>query len=237
MYAVKYCSSVFGLLNTVKYILNKDLSTPLIYICFYCVQNGKDSDTKIFIALQFFSIALAHFSIHCLLLQNSSNTALNRSWNDQNTLWYLQNDTTFSKLITHPSKPNISIKTYNLCSIENVGFLIYLTMYNKTQTTAININLCNHHFNFCAAPSQYWLFYHWQRTTIWVLYWALLLREYTVRKYLFTVKYCSTVFVLLNTVKYIVNKVLSTHCRHLVAAYWNCSLYSAVFWILLSIVK
>ena len=134
--------------------------------------------------LQFFSIALAHFSIHCLLFQSSSHTALNRSWNDQNTIWCLQNDTTFSKLITHPSKPNISIKTYNLCSIENVCFLIYLTMDNKIQTTAININLWIHHFNFCATPSQYWLFYQWQHTTLWVLYWALLRREYTVRKYL-----------------------------------------------------
>ena len=141
----------------------------------------------------------------------------NRRWNNQNTIWCLQNDTTFSKLITHPSKPNISIKTYNLCSIENVCFLIYLTMDNKTQTTAININLWNHHFNFCATPSQYWLFYHWQHTTIWVLYWALLLREYTVRKYLksenlYTEKYCCSVFVLLNTihVKYILNKDLST---------------------------
>src|SRR4029434_1038687 len=33
LYTVKYCSSVFVLLNTVKDILNKDLSTPLIYIC------------------------------------------------------------------------------------------------------------------------------------------------------------------------------------------------------------
>ena len=78
-------------------------------------------------------------------------------------------------------------------------------MDNKIQTTAININLWIHHFNFCATPSQYWLFYQWQHTTLWVLYWALLLREYTVRKYLkyknlYTVKYCSTVFVLLNTV-------------------------------------
>ena len=96
--------------------------------------------------LQFFSIALAHFSNHCLLFQNSSHTAHNRRWNNQNTIWCLQNDTTFSKLITHPSKPNISIKTYNLCSIENVCFLIYLTMDNKIETTAININLCNHHF-------------------------------------------------------------------------------------------
>ena len=101
-----------------------------------------------------------------------------------------------------PIKTNISIKTYNLCSIENLCFLIYLTMDNKIQTTAININLCNHHFNFCATPSQYWLFYHWQHTTIWVLYWALLLREYTVRKYLksenlYTEKYCCSVFVLL----------------------------------------
>ena len=116
--------------------------------------------------LQFFSIALAHFSIHCWLFQNSSHTALNRSWNDQNTIWCLQNDTTFSKLITHPSKPNISIKTYNLCSIENVCFLIYITMDNKIQTTAININLWIHHFNFCATPSQYWLFYQWQHTTL-----------------------------------------------------------------------
>src|SRR4029434_3788409 len=46
-----------------------------------------------------------------------------------------------SQRITHPSKPNICIKTYNLCSIENVCFLIYLTMDNKIQTTAININL------------------------------------------------------------------------------------------------
>ena len=158
-----------------------------------------------------FSIALAHLSIHCLLFQNSSHTALNRSWNDQNTIWCFQNDTTFSKLITHPSKPKISIKTYNLCSIENVCFFIYLTMDNKIQTTAININLCNHHFNFCATPSQYWLFYHCQHTTIWVLHWALLLREYTVRKYLksenlYTEKYCSSVFVLLNTIKYILNK-------------------------------
>ena len=165
--------------------------------------------------LQFFSIALAHFSIHCWLFQSSSHTALNRSWNDQNTIWCLQNDTTFSKRITHPSKPNISIKTYNLCSIENVCFLIYLTMDNKIQTTAININLWIHHFNFCATPSQCWLFYQWQHATLWVLYWALLLREYTVRKYLkyenlYTVKYCSTVFVLLNTVKDFVNKVLST---------------------------
>ena len=88
-------------------------------------------------------------------------------------------------------------------------------MDNKIQTTAININLWIHHFNFCATPSQYWLFYQWQHTTLWVLYWALLLREYTVRKYLkyenlYTVKYCSTVFVLLNTVKDFVNKVLST---------------------------
>ena len=111
------------------------------------------------------TIALAHFSNHCLLFQNSSHTAHNRRWNNQNTIWCLQNDTTFSKLITHPSKPNISIKTYNLCSIENVCFLIYLTMDNKTQTTAININLWNHHFNFCATPSQYWLFYHWQHIT------------------------------------------------------------------------
>ena len=71
-----------------------------------------------------------------------------------------------SKLITHPSKPNISIKTYNLCSIENVCFLIYLTMDNKIQTTAININLWIHHLNFCATPSQYWLFYQWQHTTL-----------------------------------------------------------------------
>ena len=104
--------------------------------------------------LQFFSIALAHFYIHCLLFQSSSPTALNRSWNDQNTIWCLQNDTTFSKLITHPSKPNISIKTYNLCSIENVCFLIYLTMDNKIQTTAININLWIHHFNFCAGGKR-----------------------------------------------------------------------------------
>src|SRR4029434_10602017 len=110
---------------------------------------------SLFLSLQFFSIALAHFSIHSLLFQNSSHTALNRRRNDQNTIQCLQNDTTFSKLVTHPSKPNISIKTYNLCSIENVCFLIYLTMDNKTKTTAININLCNHHFNFCAAPSQY----------------------------------------------------------------------------------
>ena len=116
--------------------------------------------------LQFFSIALAHFSIHCWLFQSSSHTALNRSWNDQNTIWCLQNDTTFSKLITHPSKPNISIKTYNLCSIENVCFLIYLTMDNKIQTTAINISLWIHHFNFCATPSQCWLFYQWQHTTL-----------------------------------------------------------------------
>ena len=79
---------------------------------------------------------------------------------------------------------------------------MYLTMDNKIETTAININLCNQYFNFCAAPSQYWLFYHWQNTTIWVLYWALLLREYTVRKYLksenlYTEKYCCSVFVLL----------------------------------------
>ena len=120
-------------------------------ICFY-----KCEYTSVFshhYTLQFFSIALAHFSIHCWLFQSSSHTALNRSWNDQNTIWGLQNDTTFSKLITHPSKPNISIKTYNLCSIENVCFLIYLTMYNKIQTTAININLWIHHFNFCATPS------------------------------------------------------------------------------------
>src|SRR4029434_10210135 len=50
---VKYCSSVFVLLNTVKDILNKDLSTLLILHLFYCVQNGKDSDTKIFIAVIF----------------------------------------------------------------------------------------------------------------------------------------------------------------------------------------
>ena len=117
-------------------------------------------------SLQFFSIALAHFSIHCWLFQSSSHTALNRSWNDQNTIWCLQNDTTFSKLITHPSKPNISIKTYNLCSIENVCFLIYITMDNKIQTAAININLWIHHLNFCATPSQYWLFYQWQHTTL-----------------------------------------------------------------------
>src|SRR4029434_1921361 len=52
------------------------------------------------------------------------------------------------------SQPNISIKTYNLCSIENVCFLIYLTMDNKTQTTAININLCKHHLHSCATRSQ-----------------------------------------------------------------------------------
>ena len=51
--------------------------------------------------------------------------------------------------------------------------------------------------------------------TIWVLHWALLLREYTVRKYLksenlYTEKYCSSVFVLLNTIKDILNKDLST---------------------------
>ena len=142
------------------------------------VSNKKNTSKsgKLFsnVALQFFSIALAHFSNHCLLFKNSSHTAHNRRWNNQNTIWCLQNDTTFSKLITHPSKPNISIKTYNLCSIENVCFLIYLTMDNKIQTTAININLWIHHFNFCATPSQHWLFYHWQHTTIWVLYWALL---------------------------------------------------------------
>src|SRR4029434_5708169 len=36
LYTVKYCS-VFVLLNTIKYILNKDLSTPLILHLFYCV--------------------------------------------------------------------------------------------------------------------------------------------------------------------------------------------------------
>src|SRR4029434_7814869 len=72
-----------------------------------------------------------------------------------------------------PPSQNVSHthqKTYNLCSIENVCLLIYLTMDNKTQTTAININLCNHHFNCCAAPSQYYKFYHCQHTTIWVLH-------------------------------------------------------------------
>ena len=47
------------------------------------------------------------------------------------------------------------IKTKYLCSIENVCFVIYLTMDNKIQTTAININLWIHHLNFCATPSQY----------------------------------------------------------------------------------
>ena len=156
--------------------------------------------------LQFFLIALAHFSNHCLLFQNSSHTALHRSWNNQNTIWCLQNDTTFSKLITHPSKPNISIKTYNLCSIENVCFLIYLTMDNKTQTTAININLWNHHFNFCATPSQYWLFYHWQHTTIWVLYWALL----TI--------YCQKVFEIW---KFVYRKIL-LFCFCIATVFLNC---------------
>ena len=33
LYTVKYCSTVFVLLNTVKDVVNKVLSTPLIYIC------------------------------------------------------------------------------------------------------------------------------------------------------------------------------------------------------------
>src|SRR4029434_5114786 len=33
LYTEKYCSSVFVLQNNIKDILNKDLSTPLIYIC------------------------------------------------------------------------------------------------------------------------------------------------------------------------------------------------------------
>lgn len=69
----------------------------------------------------------------------------------------LQNDTAFSKLVAQPSKPNISIKNLNLCSIENeCVFLIYLTMDITVEITVIDINLCNQHFNFCAATSPYW---------------------------------------------------------------------------------
>src|SRR4029434_3352498 len=91
--------------------------------------------------LQFFSIALAHFSIHCLLFQNSSHTALNRILTKHYLMFAECHHLLKTHTPTHPSKPNISIKTYNLCSIENVCFLIYLTMDNKIQTTAININL------------------------------------------------------------------------------------------------
>src|SRR4029434_7471421 len=63
---------------------------------------------------------------------------------------------------TFSSKPTICAQLKS--------FVIYLTMDNKIEITAININLCNHHFNFCAAPSQYYKFYHCQHTTIWVLH-------------------------------------------------------------------
>ena len=41
LYTVKYCSTVFVLLNTVKDFVNKVLSTPLIYICSAVYQMAK----------------------------------------------------------------------------------------------------------------------------------------------------------------------------------------------------
>ena len=88
-------------------------------------------------------------------------------------------------------------------------------MDNKIQTTASSISTSESSTStFVQHPHSVDYFTN-DNILHWVLYWALLLREYTVRKYLkyenlYTVKYCSTVFVLLNTVKDFVNKVLST---------------------------
>ena len=49
-------------------ILNKELNKVIIIIIKYII----------IIIIRFFSIALAHFSNHCLLFQNSSHTAHNR---------------------------------------------------------------------------------------------------------------------------------------------------------------
>src|SRR4029434_3326142 len=77
---------------------------------------------SLFLSLQFFSIALAHFSIHSLLFQNSSHTALNRKDKMTETPYDVCRMTPPSQNLSHthqnqtfPSKPTIcaQLKMYS----------------------------------------------------------------------------------------------------------------------------
>ncbi len=62
--------------------------------------------------LQFFSVALVHFSNHPCHLQNSMCISQNNSYKQQNTMDYMQKPVSCSKYLVHLSKINICVNEH-----------------------------------------------------------------------------------------------------------------------------